>query len=136
MSSASGPVAGMERHQVAVYVSALAVGALMGWAAPGAGPVWEHAINPVLAALLYVTFLQVPAAELGRCLRAGRFLGAARHARRGSGRGGRSNPGRGARHGRLRPGGAPAAAHSRRCRPDARMVTAATGVSARGARLG
>ncbi|MBB5136231.1 ACR3 family arsenite efflux pump ArsB [Thermocatellispora tengchongensis] len=37
----------------------------------------EHAINPVLAALLYVTFLQVPAAELVRSLRAGRFLAAA-----------------------------------------------------------
>ncbi|MCG5219053.1 hypothetical protein [Streptosporangium sp. KLBMP 9127] len=37
----------------------------------------EYAINPVLAALLYVTFLQVPAAELVRSLRAGRFLAAA-----------------------------------------------------------
>ncbi len=77
MSSSSGLVAGMERHQVAVYVGALAVGALVGWVAPGAGPGLEHAINPVLAALLYVTFLQVPAAQLGRSLRAGRFLGAA-----------------------------------------------------------
>ncbi|MEV5539420.1 bile acid:sodium symporter [Saccharopolyspora shandongensis] len=67
----------MERHQVAVYVGALAAGAIVGWAAPGAGPGLEQAINPVLAALLYVTFLQVPAAELGRSLRAGRFLGAA-----------------------------------------------------------
>ncbi|MEU6270047.1 bile acid:sodium symporter [Saccharopolyspora shandongensis] len=67
----------MERHQVAVYVGALAAGAIVGWAAPGAGPGLEQAINPVLAALLYVTFLQLPAAELGRSLRAGRFLGAA-----------------------------------------------------------
>ncbi|TDD33118.1 arsenic resistance protein [Saccharopolyspora elongata] len=67
----------MERHQVAVYVGALAAGALVGWAFPGAGPGLGHAINPVLAALLYVTFLQVPAAELGRSLRAGRFLAAA-----------------------------------------------------------
>ncbi|MEV0088593.1 bile acid:sodium symporter [Saccharopolyspora sp. NPDC050642] len=67
----------MERHQVAVYVGALAAGAVVGWAAPDAGPGLEQAINPVLAALLYVTFLQVPAAELGRSLRAGRFLGAA-----------------------------------------------------------
>ncbi len=77
MSSSSGLVAGMERHQVAVYVGALAAGALVGWIAPGAGPGLEHAINPVLAALLYVTFLQVPAAELARSLRAGRFLAAA-----------------------------------------------------------
>lgn len=72
-----GLVAGMERHQVAVYVGALAAGAAVGWAAPEAGPVLEHAINPVLAALLYVTFLQVPAAELLRSLRSGRFLAAA-----------------------------------------------------------
>lgn len=70
-------VAGLERHQVAVYLGALAAGGLAGWTAPGAGPVLEHAINPVLAALLYVTFLQVPVAELGRSLTAGRFLGAA-----------------------------------------------------------
>lgn len=76
MSSPSGPVAGMERHQVAVYVGALAAGGLVGRAAPGAGPGLEHAINPVLAALLYVTFLQVPAAELFRSVRAGRFLAA------------------------------------------------------------
>ncbi|MGW6441807.1 arsenic resistance protein [Lentzea sp. NPDC055074] len=67
----------MERHQVAVYLGALVAGGVAGWAAPGAGPALEHAINPVLAALLYVTFLQVPVAELGRSLGAGRFLGAA-----------------------------------------------------------
>ncbi|MFF2376399.1 arsenic resistance protein [Streptomyces xiamenensis] len=67
----------MERHQVPVYLGALAAGALVGRLAPGAGPGLEHAINPVLAALLYVTFLQVPAAELLRSLRAGRFLAAA-----------------------------------------------------------
>ncbi|MEU8250122.1 bile acid:sodium symporter [Nonomuraea sp. NPDC048916] len=72
-----GLVAGVERHQVAIYVGAIAVGAVAGWAAPTLGSALEHAINPVLAALLYVTFLQVPAAELVRSLRAGRFLGAA-----------------------------------------------------------
>ncbi|SDJ12902.1 Arsenite efflux pump ArsB, ACR3 family [Lentzea albidocapillata subsp. violacea] len=72
-----GFVAGLERHQVAVYLGALAAGGVAGWAAPNAGPALEHAINPVLAVLLYVTFLQVPVAELGRSVRAGRFLGAA-----------------------------------------------------------
>ncbi|MEV4158421.1 bile acid:sodium symporter [Nocardia salmonicida] len=67
----------MEHHQVAIYLAALAVGAGAGLAAPGAGPWLEHLINPLLAALLYVTFLQVPVAQLGRSLRAGRFLGAA-----------------------------------------------------------
>jgi arsenite transporter len=72
-----GPVARMERHQVAIYLAAMAAGAAIGWAAPAAGPGLEHAINPVLGALLFVTFLQVPAAELVRSLRAGRFLAAA-----------------------------------------------------------
>ncbi|MCO1576129.1 bile acid:sodium symporter [Crossiella sp. SN42] len=67
----------MERHQVAIYLGALAAGAAVGWAVPAAGPGLEWAINPVLAALLFVTFLQVPVAELGRSLRDGRFLAAA-----------------------------------------------------------
>lgn len=70
-------VATAERHQVAVYLGALAAGAAAGLTAPAAGPRLEHAINPVLAVLLYVTFLQVPVAELGRSLRSGRFLAAA-----------------------------------------------------------
>ncbi|MFJ8802855.1 bile acid:sodium symporter [Streptomyces sp. NPDC102487] len=67
----------MEHHQVAIYLTAMAAGALLGWAAPSLGPGLEHAINPVLGALLFVTFLQVPAAELARSLRDGRFLSAA-----------------------------------------------------------
>lgn len=66
----------MEVHQVAVYVGAMVAGALVGWAAPGLAPGLEHAVNPVLGALLFVTFLQVPAAELLRSLRDGRFLAA------------------------------------------------------------
>ncbi|WP_245614525.1 arsenic resistance protein [Actinokineospora inagensis] len=54
----------------------MAAGGLVGWAVPAAGPGLAHAVNPVLGALLYVTFLQVPAAELLRSLRDGRFLSA------------------------------------------------------------
>jgi ACR3 family arsenite efflux pump ArsB len=72
-----GLVAWMDRRQVAVYLAALAGGAAVGLAAPGLGPGLEHAINPLLGALLYVTFLQVPAAELVGSLRDGRFLAAA-----------------------------------------------------------
>ncbi|OHV57288.1 arsenic resistance protein [Pseudofrankia sp. BMG5.36] len=72
-----GVVATMERHQVAFYLAAIAAGGVVGWAVPDAGPGLEHAITPVLGALLFVTFLQVPAAELVRSLRTGRFLGAA-----------------------------------------------------------
>ncbi|MFD7892110.1 arsenic resistance protein [Streptomyces albidoflavus] len=71
-----GLVERMEAHQVAVYVGAMVAGALVGWAAPGLAPGLEHAVNPVLGALLFVTFLQVPAAELFRSLRDGRFLAA------------------------------------------------------------
>ncbi|KAB2589713.1 arsenic resistance protein [Streptomyces arboris] len=71
-----GAVAWMERHQVAVYLAAMALGALLGLAVPSFGPGLEHLINPVLGALLFVTFLQVPASELLRSLRDGRFLSA------------------------------------------------------------
>ncbi|MFF6779112.1 bile acid:sodium symporter [Streptomyces sp. NPDC012637] len=67
----------MDDHQVAIYLAAMAAGGLLGRLAPAAGPGLEHAINPVLGALLFVTFLQVPAAELLRSLRGGRFLAAA-----------------------------------------------------------
>ncbi|MGW1012695.1 bile acid:sodium symporter [Streptomyces termitum] len=67
----------MEDHQVAVYLAAMAVGGLLGRLAPDLGPGLEHAVNPVLGALLFVTFLQVPAADLARSLRDGRFLAAA-----------------------------------------------------------
>lgn len=67
----------MERHQVPLYVGGILAGVLTGLVAPGAGPSLEHVISPVLGLLLYVTFLQVPAAELVRSLRAGRFLAAA-----------------------------------------------------------
>lgn len=80
-TSAAAPaprfLARMERHQVAVYLAAMTAGALLGGSAPGLGPGLEHAVNPVLGALLYVTFLQVPAADLARSLRDGRFLCAA-----------------------------------------------------------
>ncbi|MGW3661026.1 arsenic resistance protein [Streptomyces sp. NPDC005151] len=66
----------MEDHQVVIYIAAMAAGAALGLAVPSAGPGLEHAINPVLGALLFVTFLQVPAAELLRSLRDGRFLAA------------------------------------------------------------
>ncbi len=64
-------VEALERHQVAVYLGAIAAG----WLVPVGG--LAPLINPVLGALLYVTFLQVPARDLIRSLRDGRFLAAA-----------------------------------------------------------
>ena len=54
----------LERHQVPIYFGALALGVLVGLLAPDADDALEAAIYPVLGALLYVTFLQVPFVEL------------------------------------------------------------------------
>ena len=70
-------VAWMERHQVAVCLGSIVVGGAVGLVAPGSGPGLVQAINPILGALLFVTFLQVPASDLLTSLRDGRFLGAA-----------------------------------------------------------
>jgi ACR3 family arsenite transporter len=48
-------------------------GALIALAIPGTSS-WEAAINPALALMLFVTFLQVQLAELGRAFRQTRFL--------------------------------------------------------------
>lgn len=66
----------LERRQVPVFLGALAFGGLVGWWAPHTVPLLEHAITPVLGALLYVTFLQVPMRDLTRSFRSGRFLAA------------------------------------------------------------
>lgn len=65
-----------ERHQIAIYLGGLAVGAAVGLAWPAGEPLWESAIYPVLGALLYATFLQVPFTKLTSGFRDGRFLGA------------------------------------------------------------
>ncbi|WP_020105057.1 arsenic resistance protein [Nocardia sp. 348MFTsu5.1] len=67
----------MEQHQVVIYLLAMVAGAGIGLTAPGLSASLEHAINPVLGALLYVTFLQVPVADLARSIRDARFLSAA-----------------------------------------------------------
>jgi len=72
----TGAAEALERRQVPLYVGAIVVGAVVGLLAPAAGPGLSTAVNPVLGALLFVTFLQVPARELAGSLRAGRFLGA------------------------------------------------------------
>ncbi len=65
----------LEEKQISIYFAAVAGGLLCAALVPGAEAL-EPAINPTLAALLYVTFLQVPLAELGRSLRRLRFLAA------------------------------------------------------------
>lgn len=69
-------VASAERHQVAIYLMALLAAAAAGLTAGGSSRALEGAVEPVLAALLYATFLQVPFIALARSLGDGRFLGA------------------------------------------------------------
>ncbi len=54
-----------EQHQIALYLAAVGVGTLIALTVPDTEH-WEGAINPALALMLFVTFLQVPVAELGR----------------------------------------------------------------------
>lgn len=68
-------VAWMERHQVLLYVGGLALGALIGLAMPAIAQPAELVILPVLALLLYATFLGIPLTKLGRAFRDWRFLG-------------------------------------------------------------
>lgn len=66
----------LERHQVGIYLTAILLGLLTGGMAPLQARSLEGIITPVLAGLLYVTFLQVPLTGLRRALTHGRFLGA------------------------------------------------------------
>ncbi len=64
----------LEHHQVLIYFSAVVVAAVAALV-PGIDAL-EGAINPALALMLFVTFLQVPLADLGRAFTRIRFLGA------------------------------------------------------------
>ena len=66
---------GLEARQVWIYFAAVIVATAIGFVIPGTA-VLESAINPALALMLFVTFLQVPVAALGRALQELRFLGA------------------------------------------------------------
>ena len=67
----------LERHQVAAYLAAVAAGVMIGLAAPGADDAFEALIYPVLGALLYAAFLQVPFTALRAAFADRRFLLAA-----------------------------------------------------------
>ncbi len=64
-----------ERHQVVLYLAAIAVGAVVGLLVPAVADPLESAINPVLGLLLYATFLGVPFTAIGRAFTDWRFLG-------------------------------------------------------------
>jgi ACR3 family arsenite efflux pump ArsB len=67
----------LERHQVAIYLGSVAAGVLIGLAAPSTDGAFEAVIYPVLGALLYATFLQVPFTALREAFADRRFLLAA-----------------------------------------------------------
>lgn len=69
-------VAWWDRHQVMLYLAAIVLGAVLGGALPGIAPALERTITPVLALLLFATFLGVPIVEVGRAVRDLRFLAA------------------------------------------------------------
>ena len=73
--NSSAAVGWMERHQIALYVVAIAAGLAAGWWIPGAHAL-EAWINPVLGLLLFATFLAVPFTAIGRAFADLRFLGA------------------------------------------------------------
>lgn len=63
----------LERRQVWVYAGAIAAGLVLGSVAPGLGTIAEVLLWPVLAALLYATFIQVPLLHLLAAMRDIRF---------------------------------------------------------------
>ena len=63
----------LETRQPWLYFGAVAIAALLAWTLPNTAAL-EPAINPALALMLFLTFLQVPLAALGQAVRQGRFF--------------------------------------------------------------
>lgn len=74
--SAAAVRARLEIHQIALYLVAISLGVAIGIVAPKPAASLELALTPVLAALVYTTFLQVPLADLRGALANRRFLSA------------------------------------------------------------
>ncbi|MEN4912914.1 arsenic resistance protein [Erwinia amylovora] len=64
---------GFEHHQVSIYFTAVVVASLVALVLP-ATTALASAINPALALMLYVTFMQVPVTEPGKAITRLRFL--------------------------------------------------------------
>ncbi len=65
----------LENRQISFYFAAIAAAAVVVLFVPGTAAL-QTGINPALAAMLFVTFLQIPLAELRRVLTQGRFIAA------------------------------------------------------------
>jgi ACR3 family arsenite efflux pump ArsB len=55
-----------DKHQIVLYLVAIAAGGAVGLTLPQIAPTLEHSIEPVLMLLLFATFLGVPLIEVGR----------------------------------------------------------------------
>lgn len=64
-----------QRHQIGLYLVAIALGVAIGLLTPQSGGALEILISPVLGLLLFATFLSIPLVTVGRGLRDIRFLG-------------------------------------------------------------
>lgn len=64
----------MERHQVLLYIGGLVLGGVVGLLLPVVAHPAEMAIHPVLALLLYATFLGIPFTKVGHAFSDWRFL--------------------------------------------------------------
>ncbi|MGB9958300.1 arsenic resistance protein [Haloferax prahovense] len=67
----------LQRHQVVVYTAFVLLAVGVAVYLPNSAPLSESLIDPVLAALLYVTFLEIPFVRLRRAFQNGRFVAAA-----------------------------------------------------------
>lgn len=67
----------LQRHQVAVYAVAVLLAVVVGVSRPDAAPFFGGLITPVLAVLLYATFLEVPFVRFRRAFTDVRFMVAA-----------------------------------------------------------
>ncbi|WP_277542449.1 arsenic resistance protein [Haloarcula laminariae] len=67
----------VQHNQVPLYAVAVVLAIGVGLGRPGASGPLEPLINPVLAVLLYVTFLEIPFVRIRRAFRNGRFMLAA-----------------------------------------------------------
>lgn len=67
----------LQRHQVVVYSVFVLFAVGVGIGRPNSATFFERLIDPVLAVLLYVTFLEIPFVRLRRAFRNGRFVSAA-----------------------------------------------------------
>ena len=67
----------LQHNQVGVYAVAVLLAIVLGLGRPSASSSLELLVNPVLAVLLYVTFLEIPFVRVRRAFRNGRFMLAA-----------------------------------------------------------